>query len=78
MLRLCRSSDVRIWLKEIFELVYSENTGNHMISATAISRAIRAQVLVTLAVNCKMLSKQSYTEDVKSNLTEAIFFEKTF
>lgn len=38
-------------LQELFELVYAENTVNHMLSGKAIARAIRAHFLVAAALN---------------------------
>lgn len=44
-------------LKEVFELVYAENSVKHMLCGTAISRAIRAHLLVDAAVNAILVSK---------------------
>lgn len=44
-------------LKEVFELVYAENTVKHMLCGKAISRAVRAHLMVDAALRAIVVSK---------------------
>ena len=59
-------------LKELCETIYASNTVDHILSGKAISRAIRAHILIDSALNGLLLSKaldQPLFEDASNDAT---------